>query len=57
MEARKCERCGRYYDKPERYQCIRVYSDEMKDVSGKLIDLCHDCMHKLVRWLENGLEG
>ena len=56
MEARTCDRCGRFFDKTERYQTIRVFSTEMKEKNGDCLDLCHDCMKKLVSWLENGME-
>lgn len=56
MEAKRCDRCGRFFDKPECYQSVRVFSPELKEKSGECLDLCNDCMHKLTRWLENGLE-
>ena len=47
MNARKCDRCGRYYDDPESNQFIKVISDEWKGASGYRLDLCHDCMKNL----------
>ena len=54
MEAMKCDRCGRYYDKTDYEQHIHVYSVEW--VRGRNFDLCPDCMGKLARWLRDEVE-
>ena len=56
MNARKCDRCGRYYDKQDCDHYIEVHNLEWRGGRGKDFDLCPDCMRKLVSWLKNGLE-
>ena len=49
-EARKCDRCGKYYDPDTKHGWIRVRSviNSVEDC-----DLCEDCCEQLSKWLEN----
>lgn len=55
MNAKKCDRCGNYYDKDEgNYNIIKSNGLFVKD-----IDLCPECSQKLANWIEenNRTEG
>lgn len=56
MNAKKCDRCKRYYDRPNFEQGAAVYANETGWKDGKELDLCDECTKKLVRWLKNEVE-
>ena len=56
MNAKKCDRCKRYYDMPSFEQGVAVYANETGWKGGKELDLCDECTEKLVRWLKNEVE-
>lgn len=57
-KARKCDRCGAYYDPYEMrmgtHPVDYVYCghNDYCGGSGKSIDLCPNCMSELIAWLE-----
>lgn len=70
MKAKKCDRCGKYYDEYEKDVPGEMQKDNQSNnsttnhiglmryidgfgsvVSSKPIDLCHECMEKLIRFL------
>lgn len=63
MDAKKCDRCGKYYNENKKYKekCRigRVVFEEyidgvkfsVKDHTGKRIDLCDDCITELRKFL------
>ena len=63
MTARKCDRCGKYYDKNEKIYKSGSFKYTPKgivdeSINGKYYnakDLCDDCLEKLERFL-NGAE-
>ena len=54
-DAKKCDRCGSYYDRIARPNSDYLLSKYTKDAS-KLIDLCPTCSHLLDIWMENKAE-
>lgn len=53
MNAKKCDRCKRYYDKQDCSHHINVYNLEWRGGCGESFDLCPECMKKLVKWLKD----
>lgn len=62
--AKKCDRCGKYYDKNTAYKqnvCGRAYFEDgmcfttVAELCGSAKDLCDDCLNKLHMFL-NGAE-
>lgn len=64
MEARKCDRCGKLYEKYHMETGIR---GDMRQVNGFRLtfngeflnpfkDLCPECMAALLTWFKNGKE-
>ena len=60
MNAKKCDRCGRYYDKntehliggniPIRYAAgVQIYDNSEAD--RKAWDLCDDCLMEFFNWV------
>lgn len=57
MQARKCDRCGSYYDEGS----VVKLNDKPVDAAvlvrrdfthqGICYDLCHDCLQELIGWL------
>ena len=53
MLARKCDRCGQFYDAPKDDEvCGFVWLTGGGGTSFKNVDLCPDCTDKLSDWLE-----
>lgn len=52
MIARKCDRCGAYYDEPKQGEVSGIWWKYGVDSVGSLRDLCPDCTDKLGDWLE-----
>lgn len=50
-EARKCDRCGKYYDNNDRL--LWLYNSRPSTGNGPL-DLCDDCIADLMKWLDKG---
>ena len=59
--AKKCDRCGKYYDKNEQYPCsvngFKSVTDGMAftNKNGDAFDehdLCDDCITLLKKWLK-----
>lgn len=59
--AKKCDRCGKYYDKNEQHQaCSNGYKSIINGVAftmknGELAetyDLCDDCIARMKEWLK-----
>lgn len=63
MDAKKCDRCGKYYDKNNytyKKNGFVVYgiSFELDHNSrANYKDLCDDCLKSLEKWLEDGKEN
>ena len=66
-DAKKCDRCGMYYDNYERNICENDF-DGLEKASGlRLIDqrnrqsgandMCPSCMEKFIKWWEEGKHG
>lgn len=59
MNAKKCDRCGKFYvrEKDEKYGMIlKSKRDEYGMIGrneGEIYDLCTECMTDFERWLEN----
>lgn len=51
-EARKCDRCGKYYDNNDRL--LWLYNSRPSTGNGPL-DLCDDCIAGLKRWLDKDM--
>ena len=56
-QARKCDRCGKYYDGNELYK-LRRYDERMVGIRfdgysniDHSIDLCDDCLKALIKFL------
>lgn len=55
-EAKKCDRCGKLYEKYDTYEdngIIFTCGDNEEGGTGDKIDLCPDCMKELKNWIEN----
>lgn len=46
-DAKKCDRCGKYYDKNDRKMLLYNYQGKRYD---KAFDLCPGCVTELERW-------
>lgn len=60
MDAKKCDRCGKFYTREtgEKYGVIfKGKRDDYGMLGGKsdgdLYDLCNDCMTDFERWIKN----
>lgn len=51
-DAKKCDRCGSFYDRGARPDSDYLLSKYTKDAS-KLIDLCPTCTNLLELWMED----
>lgn len=49
MNAKKCDRCGRYYDKNVRQSYILAKQQVLSDLTER-IDLCKQCADELEEW-------
>lgn len=54
-DAKKCDRCGSYYDRIARPDSDYLLTKYTKDAS-KLIDLCPECTKLLNLWMEGKAE-
>ena len=70
MQAKKCDRCGSFYEscngannhiKRNKFMLVRVEGDKrFKYNEWQVLDLCSECMEGLMRWLyavKNRKEG
>lgn len=48
-KARKCDRCGKFYDE---YQADYHVTMKKGAYNCKSLDLCPDCTNKLIKWLD-----
>ena len=46
-DAKKCDRCGKYYDKNDRKMWLYNYQGMCYD---KPFDICSECLTELERW-------
>lgn len=53
---KKCDRCGAYYPHPGLHEKRVFITDDTWKMVGKWIDLCDDCMRKLLKWLDDEVE-
>lgn len=51
MTAKKCDRCGKYYDILSARSSLKFYRQQKSDIAD--IDLCPDCTEDLETWLRN----
>ena len=56
MNAKKCDRCKRYYDWEKQTKRVDVVDEDTPMESYESYDLCDECMEKLVRWLKGEVE-
>ena len=55
--ARKCDRCGKYYDKNKKYgydlvmgTVIGLRFETLQGFNSSRIDLCDECLGKIISW-------
>lgn len=56
MIARKCDKCGKFYEeKPVEFQCGSVIGLKLfnRSTTQDTFDLCPDCLEQLRAWLDN----
>lgn len=53
--ARKCDRCGKFYDTPKCIQSVHVCRTR-HPYPDQIIDLCNDCQKKLEDFLGPAIE-
>ena len=55
-EAKKCDRCGKYYDTNKGKSIRGIYVNSIKIIAGSSLhmslDLCDDCIDKLYKFLK-----
>lgn len=55
--ARKCDRCGKYYDRPiTNAYAISKFSGDIHYPSLDILDLCEECHGKLEAFMEQLME-
>lgn len=47
-KAKKCDRCGKYYDKPKFDNNYEIY-DRDRSIS---LDICDECYEGLIYWMK-----
>ena len=61
MQALKCDRCGKFYEKYAPMNCsgdiekVLYYSirrETIPDVYSRRLDLCEDCQRQLIIWID-----
>lgn len=53
MDAKRCDRCGAFYDTKYKWEYKVVKCDPHPDSIGiSVVDLCHNCMYELEKWLK-----
>lgn len=50
MNAKKCDRCGRYYDKVNSKPPYTLFKTRTFIENTERIDLCDDCSNDLAEW-------
>ena len=55
MNAKKCDRCGKFYEGKEEIKPVELFVRDQEKSYRKLssIDLCPTCREDLLRWLKN----
>lgn len=51
MNCKKCDRCGKTYEKPDYRKALVLLANGMTLVND-IIDLCPDCSADFLRWKE-----
>jgi hypothetical protein len=52
MNAKKCDRCGALYDPKVSWEYSVI--KDCPPYPEQRIDLCHNCMYELEKWLQEG---
>lgn len=53
MNARKCDRCGIFYDRYEETAKLLDYRNYHPGISAYMIDLCPICEAGLIEWIDS----
>lgn len=59
MDAKKCDRCGSFYDKfalPNTNFLLSKYCNNGRQDLTRVMDLCPECQAAIGRWMENKAE-
>ena len=54
MRAKKCDKCGKFYNPPLKLPEFRVVrTSSTASNYPKRVDLCDECSEKLTRWIKD----
>lgn len=56
MQAKKCDRCGTFYEQAthnNRCDYFQIYKNNLSTASTCLMDLCTNCEKDLTKWFNN----
>lgn len=56
MDAYKCDRCGKLYERETHRRFIEITHD-LHPYETKILRLCDDCQNELLKWLEPYTKG